>query len=107
MHMELESTLVVLYQIWLSRNDAMDSKQIDEPYNIANRLLEEWCNIQDQPAPKPEEPKECWSPLAINWYKLNVDATLAKSSRKGGGGVVIHDHDGSYIAGSFHFFPSL
>jgi ribonuclease HI len=32
---------------------------------------------------------------------------MAKLVDKGGGGVVIRDHDGRFLAGSCHFFPTL
>jgi ribonuclease HI len=32
---------------------------------------------------------------------------MAKSALNGDGGVVIHDHDGRFLAGLSHFFPSL
>jgi ribonuclease HI len=32
---------------------------------------------------------------------------MVKSSDTGGGGVVVRDHDGRFLAGSCHFFPSL
>jgi ribonuclease HI len=38
---------------------------------------------------------------------MNSDGAMAKSALHGGGGVVIHDHDGRFLARSSHFFPSL
>lgn len=36
-----------------------------------------------------------------------TDSAAAKNSEKGGGGVVIRDQDGRFLAGAFHFFPCL
>jgi hypothetical protein len=96
--------------MWLSRNDARETRKIDDPANIASRalgLLEEWRNVHSLPASRPDKPKESWAPPARHWHKVNVDGAMAKSSGKGGGGVVIRDHDGTYLAGACHFSPSL
>ena len=39
--------------------------------------------------------------------KLNADGALARSSTKGGGGVVVRDHNGRFLGGACHFFPFL
>jgi ribonuclease HI len=107
---ELDNSLMVMYQMWLARNDARESRKIDDPTAIANRamsLLEEWNNVQCRPAPRSDKPKDRWTPPARDCLKVNVDGAAAKASGNGGGGVVIRDHDGSYIAGACHFFPSL
>jgi hypothetical protein len=68
-------------------------------------LLEEWRDVRSLPAPKSEKPKECWVPLARDLFKVKVDGAMAKSSGKGGGRMVIRDHDGTYIAGACYFSP--
>jgi hypothetical protein len=99
---------IQLYQSWLARNDARDSRRIDDPVNIAKRsinLLEEWRNIQTPPIIKAAPPKECWFRPAEGWMKVNIDGALRKNSEKGGGGVVVRDHNGCFIAGACHFSP--
>nr|XP_051220950.1 uncharacterized protein LOC127339093 [Lolium perenne] len=106
----LEITMMTLYQSWLARNEARDSKKIDDPVSIAKRsihLLEEWHNVQAPMIAKPPPPKEHWFPPAEGWMKVNVDGAMWTNSEKGGAGVVVRDHDGRFIAGSCHFFPSL
>ena len=39
--------------------------------------------------------------------KANVDGAMARSLDKGGGGVVIRDHNGRFLTGACHFFPAL
>jgi ribonuclease HI len=41
------------------------------------------------------------------WIKINTNGAMVKSADKGGGGVFVRDHDGRFLAGSYHFFPSL
>jgi hypothetical protein len=41
---EMDITLMILYQVWLARNEARDGKKIEEPDTIVKRaicLLEE------------------------------------------------------------------
>lgn len=37
---------------------------------------------------------------------VNGDGALAQSGKAGGGGVVMRDHNGKFLAGASHFFPS-
>jgi hypothetical protein len=107
---EMDITLMILYHAWLSRNQARDGKRIDDPEIIVKRaiyLLEEWHNVQ---VPKPIKvmvPKERWFPPESGWIKVNSDGAWNKASEKGSGGVVVRDHDGRFLAGACHFFPSL
>jgi hypothetical protein len=106
----IELTMMTLYQSWLARNKARDSMQIDDPEVIAKRsvhLLEEWWNVQSPKATRQPKPRDHWTPPAMGWIKINVDEAMAKNSEKGGGGVVARDHDGRFLAGACHFFPSL
>jgi ribonuclease HI len=102
--------MMTLYQSWLARNEARDSKRIDDPEVIAKRsvhLLEEWRNVQSPKATRQPKPRDRWTPPAMGWIKINVDGAMAKNSEKGGGGVVVRDHDGRFLAGACHFSPSL
>jgi hypothetical protein len=104
----IELTMMTLYQSWLARNKARDSKRIDDPEVIAKRsvhLLEEWRNIQSPKATRQPKPRDRWTPPAMGWIKINVDGAMAKNSEKGDGGVVVRDHDGRFLAGACHFFP--
>jgi ribonuclease HI len=104
-----EITLMTLYQLWLARNEARDS-MIEDPLQIAKRsiqLLEEWRNIHEPKVLQAPKPKERWLPLEVGWTKINAYGAMRPSSEKGGGGVAIRDHDGRFLAGACHFFPSL
>jgi ribonuclease HI len=107
---KMDITLMIMYHIWLARNDARETQRMEDPVCVANRaihLAEEWRNAQDLAKPKPPQPREHWLPPAMGWTKINADGATAKHSDKGGGGVVIRDHDGRFLAGACHFFPSL
>ena len=109
----IETTMMMLYQGWLARNDARDDSRIEDPVSIAQRslhLMDEWRNIQSHgssPVPKPRGLSEHWLPPEWDWIKVNVDGAMAKHLDKGGGGVVICDHDGHFLVGAGHFLPSL
>jgi hypothetical protein len=88
---------MVLYQIWLARNDVHDSGCIENPETIAKHvvhLIEEWHSIQAPKPMKPPAPRERWLPSLDGWVKVNSDGAMAKTMDKGGRGVVIRDHDG-------------
>jgi hypothetical protein len=107
---EMDITLMILYHAWLARNEARDGKRIDDPEIIVKRaiyLLEEWHNVQVPKPIKVTVPKERWFPPESGWIKVNSDGAWNKASEKGGGGVVVRDHDGRFLAGACHFFPSL
>jgi ribonuclease HI len=106
---DMDISLMVLYQMWLARNDAWESRLIENPESIAQRaiqLVEEWHGLSEAKLTK-VAPKERWLPPAEGWVKVNSYGAMAKSTPNGGGGVVIRDHDGRFLAGSSHFFPSL
>ncbi|XP_071674252.1 uncharacterized protein [Lolium perenne] len=107
---EMDITLMILYHAWLARNEARDGKKIDDPEIIVKRaicLLEEWHNVQVPKPIKVKVTKERWFPPETRWIKVNTDGAWNKASEKGGGGVVVRDHDGRFLAGACHFVPSL
>jgi hypothetical protein len=47
---ELSLILMVLYHMWLARNNAQDLPMIKDPYKIARRVMvftEEWYELKD------------------------------------------------------------
>jgi ribonuclease HI len=107
---DVEIAFMVLYQMWLARNAARDNAQIEDPEAIARRsihLVEEWHQVQECKGAKPLVQKEHWRPPDQGWIKVNADGAMIQASGHGGGGVVARDHDGRFLAGSSHFFPSL
>jgi hypothetical protein len=106
---ELDTTMMALYHMWLSRNEARD-KQIENPDALAKRIVhltEEWRIIRAPKPPKAALSREhCLLPR-VGWMKVNADGAVAKSSEKGGGGMVVRDHHGSFLVAARHFFSPL
>jgi hypothetical protein len=99
---------MALYYLWLARNDARETKSMEDPEALARRcvhLTEEWRMVREQRAPKAPTLVERWSPPEEGWKKINTDGALNKSSEKGGGGLVVRNHHGSFLAAACHFFP--
>jgi ribonuclease HI len=65
-----------------------------------------WLNVQEPKQGKQPVPMVRWSRPPEGWLKVNSDGAMVKSADKGGGGVVICNHDGRFLAGASHFFPS-
>lgn len=107
---ELELMCTTIYQLWLARNNARDAAMIENPMAIASRaltLVEEWHEVHSKPAVEASvKQKEKWSPPDEGWLKVNTDGSFSNSDGHGGGGVVVRDHNGAFIAGATHFFPA-
>lgn len=81
---DMDITMMVLYQLWLARNSARETRMMENPELIAKRalhLIEEWQNIQNpKPAQTPVQ-KERWQNLlemeAEEWLPVTtMEATL-------------------------------
>lgn len=98
-----------LYHIWLARNGAKESERIEAARTIAERvvqLVEELHSLQNDSTVMPNlVPTECWLQPEEGWTKANTDGAMSKSGDKGGGGVVLRDHHGMFLAGACHFSP--
>jgi ribonuclease HI len=102
--------LMALYQLWLARNEARDKPMIEDPVVTARRtvaLVEEWQAITSTPNQSSARVVERWSPPLQEWVKVNSDGAFSQGSGHGGGGVVMRDHHGSFLAGSSCFFPQV
>jgi ribonuclease HI len=101
---------MVLYQMWLARNDARDDERIEDPEAIARRslaLVEEWVAIKPGTPHEMQRVREHWLPPEDGWHKVNADGAFMSPQDNGGCGVVIRDHKGTFVAGECHFLPSL
>ena len=47
-----------------------------------------------------------WKQPDQGWIKVNADGAVSKVQDKGGGGVILRDHEGAYRGGAATFFPS-
>lgn len=50
---------------------------------------------------------ERWTKPPTGWTKANADGAMDKQGRSGGGGAVVRDQHGKFLAGACHFFPSI
>jgi ribonuclease HI len=103
---EINVCIMVLYQLWLARNDARDEAQVTSPHAIIQKslhLLEEWQGLRPARTAGSTQAMEHWLPPEEGWTKLNADGALAKDG-SGGYGVVMRDHDGRFLTGASHFF---
>jgi hypothetical protein len=108
---ELALGLMTLYHMWLAQNDAREALMIEDPDRIARRVLgltEEWMALKESNSEKIPRPTEHMLPPDDGWVKANVDgAFLKEGGYGGGGGVVMRDRHGGFLAGSSHFFPQV
>jgi hypothetical protein len=106
---ELGISILLIYQMWLARNEAREETQIVSPEELVWRtifLFDEWANIQaSKPRPATRE-VEAWLPPDVGWVKANADGAFLVETGHGGSGVVLRDHHGGFVAGASHFFPS-
>ncbi|XP_073365631.1 autophagy-related protein 18d-like [Aegilops tauschii subsp. strangulata] len=81
---EREAMIQAIYGLWLARNSARDGKRIDQPHEIMEL----------------EAPED-------GWVKINSDGAVHKGGSKAGGGAVLRDHNGAFLAGVCHHFPHI
>jgi hypothetical protein len=100
---ELCISIMILYQLWLARNDEV---QIASPHEIIRKslfLVEEWQGLKPARGVGAAKVVEHWLPPPIGWAKLNADGALSAKDGKGGCGVVLRDHNGGFLAGASIF----
>ena len=100
-----------LYGLWLARNKARDGKAIGPAHEIMNSVfahMREWREIHPRKtgAPVRLEP-QCWEPPDEGWVKVNSDGAVSKCGVKGGGGAVLRDHNGAFLAATCHYYPNI
>jgi hypothetical protein len=101
---------MVIYHLWLARNDARESKCIEDPKEIMMKAIaavEEWRSLRNPSVTVTGRPTEHWLPPVEDWLKVNTDGVFKTADSNGGGGVVIRDHHGDFICGESHFLPTL
>jgi ribonuclease HI len=104
----LSLMLMMLYNLWMARNDARDNQRFEDPRSIATRTVvgvEEWLSLRPLPLGPKIRQKEHWLPPEESWHKVNVDGAFHSDSGRGGGGVIVRDHHGAFVSGACHFFP--
>jgi hypothetical protein len=69
-------------------------------------LVEEWVESQVRHTHLVEVAMVRWMPPSDGWVKVNTDGVYSPQRNYGGGGAVMRDHHGRFIAGSCCFFPT-
>jgi ribonuclease HI len=108
-HEIIDWFMLLIYNLWLARNDARESQSIEDPRCIVRRTMagmEEWREIH-----KPKDPKKVvrgfWRPPSQDQIKINVDGAFKANASVGGGGAVLRDGHGGFVRGSCCFFPQV
>jgi hypothetical protein len=81
---------MLIYNLWLARNNARETHKLDDPSKIVSRTIahiEEWRNLKSS-GPCVAAPVERWLPPAQDWVKVNTDGAFRQECN-GGAGVVI------------------
>jgi ribonuclease HI len=107
---ELAFSIMLLYQMWLARNEARDQAQIVSPKDLVRRsmaLVEEWVALKPTAVHTPPLHTDQWQAPNEGWFKLNSDGAFSMEQGSGGSGVVLRDHHGGFVVGACHFFPSV
>jgi hypothetical protein len=104
---EINVCVMILYQMWLARNEAREEVRIAAPHAIVQKsffLIEEWQGIRPAGKSGSVQVTEHWLPPASGWTKLNADGAFSVKDGTGGCGVVMRNHDGVFLEGASHFF---
>jgi ribonuclease HI len=109
---ELAFSIMLLYQMWLARNEARDQAHIAFAYpnDLVRRsliLVEEWAALKPSAVQPPLMHIDQWQAPDEGWIKLNSDGAFSTEQGSGGSGVILRDHHGGFVAGACHFFPSV
>jgi hypothetical protein len=79
----------MVYGLWLSRNDARESKVMEDPRTLVSRtvaLLEEWQSLQNPGNAGSARLVEHCRPPDTGWFKINIDGAFQTAD--GNGGVI-------------------
>jgi ribonuclease HI len=100
--------MMLIYKLWLARNDAGEKERIANPEDIVKSSIdgvEEWMSIHERNVSPRSKVVEHWLSPDDGWHKINVDEAFRTTEKCGGGGVVMRDCHGSFLVGAYHFFP--
>ena len=108
---EREAMIHAVYALWLARNETRNGRRIEEPHEIIERVcsfMREWreVHVKSAQATKPIVVQR-WTAPEEGWVNANSDGATAKFGGKSGGGVVLRDYNGAFLAGACHFFPHV
>jgi ribonuclease HI len=100
----------MVYNLWMARNDARETKRMGDPRSIVRRSMEEmqeWLDVHHKPMVSSASRGEHWLPPEEDWVKANADGAFRSADNNGGGGVVLRDHHGSCLGMVGRFYPRV
>jgi hypothetical protein len=102
--------IMLIYQLWLARNEAGEETQIEEPHTITKRtmhLTEEWMAINTCSLASMGREREHWHPPDPGWVKANANGAFSSTSGNRGIGVVLRDHHSGFQGGHCCFLSDV
>jgi ribonuclease HI len=107
---ELELAFTLIYNLLQARNDARESQEMQDPAVIVRKSIaavEEWHSLRTRPTATATRPITRWQVPPEGWCKVNTDGAYRSAEGNAGGGVVVRDHHGGFLAGACHFFTNV
>ena len=108
---EREMMIHSVYAMWLARNETRDGRRIEAPREIIERVcshVKEWREVHAK-SPRITKPAavQRWSAPDEGWIKANSDGAISRHGGRAGGGVVLRDANGGFLASACHLFPQV
>ena len=99
------------YGLWLALNATREGKITAPPHEIMHTVIShmaEWKAVHHGALREPKRTEsQRWMPPDEGWVKVNSDGAIPKYGQKGGGGAVLRDHNGGFLAAACHFFTNV
>lgn len=94
--------ITIARALWTNRNDVIHGKS-----GKTGLLLVDWCRsyleeyqaANNTPLKQPTQLEVNWFPPIFPSFKINVDVVVFSTQQAAIVGVIIHDHEGNFIAG--------
>jgi hypothetical protein len=98
--------MMMIFNLWLARNDAREKEKIANRVDIVKKSIEgveECMRIHEHTELPRSKVVEHWLPPYDGWHNINVHGAFQSAEKCGGGGVVMRDCHGSFLARACHF----
>ncbi|KAJ8766277.1 hypothetical protein K2173_022336 [Erythroxylum novogranatense] len=101
--------LMVLYGLWLNRNQVVWNHTFESPPVILQRSrqhLRKWQAVHALFAATPSPPpRTAWNPPPVGCYKCNVDFFIVAGQHLFGMGMILQDSNGRGMMGQMRTIP--
>lgn len=98
------------WTLWSGQNARRHGRKVWEPgasVRYISSMLEELASLKSTDKPVKASSAAKWQTPEEGWVKVNIDAAFDATTGSGSGGVVIHDHKGSVLAGAARWFDHV